>query len=311
MSAQIWFYEKDAKAAGPVSEEELWELLNSGEITKDSLVWKEPMEKWLPFSEVPELRIPPRPKPPPIPETPKISADVDSSFRPPQAPEPEKEEKEETYEHVEKVVFKSPDYEAGETTTMDTVDEEVSQQRPWVRFFARMTDYYIFSMLFSLLISIMFPDFMEQMSQMLIQQTSPENSEGTGYQSILFILLFRVVITFVWVFLEAYSISRFGTTFGKNLLGTRVLDNNGELLPYDRSLKRSYGVWLKGMGAGFALVSWLTMIFGYQMLKKDGFNSWDKDADSKVVHTYFSTTRLIIILGFFFIIEFVALGSLM
>jgi len=311
MSAQIWFYEKDAKAAGPVSEEELWEMLNSGEITKDSLVWKEPMEKWLPFSEVPELRIPPRPKPPPIPETPKISADVDSSFQPPQAPEPEKEEKEETYEHVEKVVFKSPDYEAGETTTMDTVDEEVSQQRPWVRFFARMTDYYIFSMLFSLLISIMFPDFMEQMSQMLIQQTSPENSEGTGYQSILFILLFRVVITFVWVFLEAYSISRFGTTFGKNLLGTRVLDKNGELLPYDRALKRSYGVWLKGMGAGFALVSWLTMIFGYQMLKKDGFNSWDKDADSKVVHTYFSTTRLIIILGFFFIIEFVALGSLM
>jgi len=311
MSAQIWFYEKDTKAAGPVSEEELWELLNSGEITKDSLVWKEPMEKWLPFSEVPELRIPPRPKPPPIPETPKISADVDSSFQPPQAPEPEKEEKEETYEHVEKVVFKSPDYEPGETTTMDTVDEEVSQQRPWVRFFARMTDYYIFSMLFSLLISIMFPDFMEQMSQMLIQQTSPENSEGTGYQSILFILLFRVVITFVWVFLEAYSISRFGTTFGKNLLGTRVLDKNGELLPYDRALKRSYGVWLKGMGAGFALVSWLTMIFGYQMLKKDGFNSWDKDADSKVVHTYFSTTRLIIILGFFFIIEFVALGSLM
>ena len=311
MSAQIWFYEKDAKAAGPISEEELWELLESGEITKDSLVWKEPMEKWLPFSEVPELRIPPRPKPPPIPETPKISADVDSSFQPPQAPEPEKEEKEETYEHVEKVVFKSPDYEAGETATMDAVDEEVSQVRPWVRFFARMTDYYIFSMLFSLLISIIFPDFMEQMSQMLIQQTSPENSEGAGYESILFILLFRVVITFVWVFLEAYSISRFGTTFGKNLLGTRVLDNNGELLPYDRSLKRSYGVWLKGMGAGFALVSWLTMIFGYQMLKKDGFNSWDKDADSKVVHTYFSTTRLIIILGFFFIIEFVALGSLM
>ena len=65
MSDQVWFYEKDQKAAGPVSEAELWELLNKGEITKNSLVWKEPMEKWLPFSEVPQLKIPPKPKPPP------------------------------------------------------------------------------------------------------------------------------------------------------------------------------------------------------------------------------------------------------
>ncbi len=65
MSAQVWFYEKDGKPAGPVSEIELWDLLNTGEITKDSLVWKEPMEKWLPFSQVQELRITPRPKTPP------------------------------------------------------------------------------------------------------------------------------------------------------------------------------------------------------------------------------------------------------
>lgn len=311
MSIQIWFYEKEQKPAGPVSEAELWEMLENGEITKDSLVWKEPMEKWLPFSEVPELRIPPRPKPPPIPEPPKLSADVDSTFKPPEATETEPEpEQEKTYEHVEKVVFKSPDYEAGEATTMDADVEEVSQQRPWVRFFARMTDYYIFSMLFSLLVTFMFPDFMEQMSQMLIQQASEESAETPGFQSILFLLLLRVVITFLWVFLEAYTISKFGTTFGKSLLGTKVLDQNGELLPYDRSLKRSYGVWLKGMGAGFALVSWLTMLFGYQALKKDGVNSWDQDAGSKVEHSYFSPTRLIIVLGFFFLIEFVALGSI-
>lgn len=309
---QVWFYEKDQKAAGPVSEAELWELLENGEITKESLVWKEPMEKWLPFSQVPELRIPPRPKPPPIPEPPTISTDTDTSFQPPQAPEPEPEpEPEETYEHVEKVVFKEPEYQGGETTTMDAEYEEVSQQRPWVRFFARMVDYYIFSMLFSLLITLLFPDFMEQMSQMLIQQTTEGETEAASYQSILFILLFRVVITFIWVFLEAYTISKFGTTFGKNLLGTRVLDTNGELLPQDRALKRSYSVWLKGMGAGFALISWLTMLMGYQALKRDGVNSWDKEAGSKVVHTYFSTTRIIIILGFFFILEFVALRSML
>jgi len=309
MSAQVWFYEKGTTAAGPVTEEELWDLLNSGEITKDSLVWKEPMEKWLPFSQVQELRLPPRPKPPPMPKAEeKISADTDTSFQPPQDPEPE--EKEETYDNVEKVVFKSPEYEPGEITTMDSADEEVDQVRPWVRFLARMTDYYVFSMLFSLLVSLMFPDFMKQISEMLTQQMSSQGSETAGFQSIMALIIIRVVITFVWVFLEAFAISRYGTTFGKNLLGTKVLDQNGELLPYDRSLKRSYGVWLKGMGAGFALISWLTMLFGYQALKRDGVCSWDNDADSKVVHSYFSSTRLIIILVFIIAIEFIAVGSL-
>lgn len=309
MGSQIWFYEKDSKPAGPVSEEELWDLLNSGEITKDSLVWKEPMEKWLAFSDVQELRLPPRPKPPPMPEPEQTLVSDDNSFQPPQDMEaPEREE--ETIEHVEKVVFKQPEYQGGDTTTMDAEIEEVSQQRPWIRFLARMTDYYIFSMLFTLLISLLFPDFIQEMSQNLTQQAALEDPDAVSYQSILFILLIRVVVTFIWVFLEAYTISKYGTTFGKNLLGTRVVDKDGELLPYDRALKRSYSVWLRGMAAGFALVSWVTMIFGYQALKRDGITSWDEDADSKVVHTYFSTTRLLIILGFFFVVEFVALGSL-
>lgn len=304
MSAQVWFYEKDGKPAGPVSEIELWDLLNAGEITKDSLVWKEPMEKWLPFSQVQELRIPPRPKPPPIPEPEEVSVSEDPSFEAP--PEPEKEE---TYEHVEKVVFKTSEYQSGETTTIDAEYEEVDQVRPWVRFLARMTDYYIFSMLVSLLISLLFPDFMKQMSEMITQQVSVQDSETAGLQSILFVVIVRIVVTFIWVFIEAYTISKYGTTFGKNLLGTRVLDKNGELLPYDRSLKRSYGVWLKGMGAGFMLISWITMLFGYQMLKRDGVNSWDKDADSKIVHSYFSTRRLFIILGFIFVLEIFALRT--
>lgn len=309
MGSQIWFYEKDSKPAGPVSEEELWDLLNSGEITKDSLVWKEPMEKWLAFSDVQELRLPPRPKPPPMPEPEQTLVSDDNSFQPPQDMEaPEREE--ETIEHVEKVVFKQPEYQGGDTTTMDAEIEEVSQQRPWIRFLARMTDYYIFSMLFTLLISLLFPDFIQEMSQNLTQQAALEDPDAVSYQSILFILLIRVVVTFIWVFLEAYTISKYGTTFGKNLLGTRVVDKDGELLPYDRALKRSYSVWLRGMAAGFALVSWVTMIFGYQALKRDGITSWDEDADSKVVHKYFSTTRLLIILGFFFVVEFVALGSL-
>ena len=305
MSVQVWFYEKDRKPQGPVSEAELWELLNTGVITKDSLVWKEPMEKWLPFSEVPELRIPPKPKPPPIPEVEEPPPSDEPVFEAPHAPE----KVEEPVEHVEKVVFKQPEYQGGETTTMDAEVEEVTQVRPWVRFFARMTDYYIFSMLFSLLITFLFPGFMESMSQGLTEQSTLEEAT-TDYNAILFVIIVRIIVTFLWVFVEAFTISRYGTTFGKNLLGTRVLNKDGELLPYDKALKRSYSVWLKGVGAGFVLISWITMLFGYQALKREGVNSWDEEAGSKVVHTYFSTTRLLVILGIFILIEFVALRSI-
>ncbi len=305
MSDQVWFYEKDGKPGGPVSEAALWELLNTGVITKDSLVWREPMEKWLPFSDVPQLKIPPKPKPPPIPEVEDTPSSDEAAFEAPPAPETP----EEHVEHVEKVVFKQPEYPSGEATTMDAEVEEVSQVRPWVRFFARMTDYYIFSMLFSLLITFLFPGFMEKMSQGLTEQSTLEEA-STDYGAILFVIIVRIIVTFLWVFIEAFTISRYGTTFGKNLLGTRVLDKDGELLPYDRALKRSYSVWLKGVGAGFVLISWITMLFGYQALKRDRINSWDEEAGSKVVHTYFSMTRLIIILGIFILIEFVALRSI-
>ncbi len=305
MSDQVWFYEKDGKPGGPVSEAALWELLNTGVITKDSLVWREPMEKWLPFSDVPQLKIPPKPKPPPIPEVEDTPSSDEAAFEAPPAPETP----EEHVEHVEKVVFKQPEYPSGEATTMDAEVEEVSQVRPWVRFFARMTDYYIFSMLFSLLITFLFPGFMEKMSQGLTEQSTLEEA-STDYGAILFVIIVRIIVTFLWVFIEAFTISRYGTTFGKNLLGTRVLDKDGELLPYDRALKRSYSVWLKGVGAGFVLISWITMLFGYQALKRNGVNSWDEESGSKIVHTYFSTTRLLIILGIFILIEFVALRSI-
>jgi len=47
-----WFYESGGKQQGPVSEEALEQLLEKGEITLQTLVWREGMESWTPLDTV-------------------------------------------------------------------------------------------------------------------------------------------------------------------------------------------------------------------------------------------------------------------
>jgi hypothetical protein len=47
-----WFYLKDNQQLGPVSQEQIEALLQSGEITPQSLVWQEGMADWKPAGEV-------------------------------------------------------------------------------------------------------------------------------------------------------------------------------------------------------------------------------------------------------------------
>lgn len=47
-----WYYVKDGQQAGPVSEGEFEALVASGRISPDTLVWKEGMDNWMPWSQV-------------------------------------------------------------------------------------------------------------------------------------------------------------------------------------------------------------------------------------------------------------------
>lgn len=42
----MWYYEKDDRPIGPVSDEQISQLIRSGHIQPDTLVWKEPMPDW-------------------------------------------------------------------------------------------------------------------------------------------------------------------------------------------------------------------------------------------------------------------------
>ena len=50
-----WFYAKGSEQLGPISAAELVSKVQSGELTPESLVWKEGMKEWVAFSTVVEL----------------------------------------------------------------------------------------------------------------------------------------------------------------------------------------------------------------------------------------------------------------
>ena len=47
-----WYYVDDGKQAGPVDEAQLTELRNKGTVQPDTLVWREGMANWQPYSQV-------------------------------------------------------------------------------------------------------------------------------------------------------------------------------------------------------------------------------------------------------------------
>src|SRR6266487_6299240 len=59
-----WYYVDAGQQAGPVDEAQLEELLRTGKIQDDTLVWREGMVNWQPYSQVKSPASPAAPPPP-------------------------------------------------------------------------------------------------------------------------------------------------------------------------------------------------------------------------------------------------------
>ncbi|MEE8575473.1 MAG: DUF4339 domain-containing protein [Thermodesulfobacteriota bacterium] len=55
MSDNLWFYQKDKERIGPLSEGEMKELFERGELTGDSIVWTRGLKKWVRAATIKEF----------------------------------------------------------------------------------------------------------------------------------------------------------------------------------------------------------------------------------------------------------------
>lgn len=195
-------------------------------------------------------------------------------------------------------------YEAGMTTaprlkllqttsaedTEKAQSTEISEVHPWVRFGARVIDYHLnaFNLFFTL--GIVAPQTFEAFNLML----------GNFFYSIIFSMLF----IFIWVYIEAQLLCTWGTTPGKWVLGIVLRDPNGQKLSFSNALKRSFSVWLRGIGIGLPLISLFTLINSHDELTKEGTTSWDRDGGFVVSHQKIGPFRITLAILLFIWVAF-------
>jgi uncharacterized RDD family membrane protein YckC len=170
------------------------------------------------------------------------------------------------------VVVPDPDDLTGAVKESVPSEKRVPQVRPWVRYFARLIDYYLFGIALGIAFSLVAPSVLENMHQLLI----------------------AMVAVFLWIFTEASLLSSGGTTPGKWLLRTKLRDSKGRKLTYRNALKRSFSVWWKGLGIGIPIVSLVTLIVAYNKLTGEGLTTWDREGDFVVSHNEIGVLRSIV-----------------
>jgi len=133
-----------------------------------------------------------------------------------------------------------------------TMENNINHVRPWVRYLARMIDIWLFLFIVSF----------------------------SGLQEIEFNLNIPSLIIvpiniFVWLLIESVLLATVGTTLGKWLLKINILNNQGEKLTINQSLKRSLNLFWRGLGLGIPIVYVATAIISFYDLTKVGVTYWD------------------------------------
>jgi uncharacterized RDD family membrane protein YckC len=136
-----------------------------------------------------------------------------------------------------------------------------SQIRPWVRFWARTLDYYVFCLLFGGLAVAIHPPLAEFNH-----------------------LLLGIGLLICHGFFEPLLLTSFGTTPFKALLNVRVRNLDGSKPGYLKGLRRTFSACLRGQGLGIPLVALITHSMACTRLTQKGITVWDEDGGFRVAH---------------------------
>lgn len=241
MSERMWFYVKESKRMGPIPESKMQEMFDAGDLGSKTLVWADILAEWTPASEVEPFRISTALTPPPLPKQ-----------------EP------------------SPVSSLGDISNVR--EKEVLQVRPWVRFWARLFDTWLFSLLLVFVLMTINPSLLNMNK-----------------------IVFGMITLFILIFVESFLLSTWGwgTTPGKWLLEITLRDSKGRELTFLDALSRSFSVWWRGLGLGLPFVPLITTIVAYDHLIKKGITSWDREGGFVVSHKKIGPFRVTATILFF------------
>jgi len=86
---------------------------------------------------------------------------------------------------------------------------------------------------------------------------------------------FFMVSLLLYVFIESILLATWGRTFGKWVLGVKIISNKGKISYLD-ALNRSFQVYMHGLVFGIYYVWVLGLWFSFDRLRKKGITTWDE-----------------------------------
>lgn len=162
----------------------------------------------------------------------------------------------------------------GQAVLNETIKNEIISNlnpKPWRRFWARWIDIMLFSIFGGLLLYSF--DFIYSTNEIVL----------------------GLIILAAYVFVEAITLSIFGTTFGKWLLSIKITKEDNTRLTFVEALNRSFVVYIAGLGLGIPILSLITLVSSYSELKKDKITRWDKKGHFVVVMEKVSVIHSILV----------------
>jgi hypothetical protein len=161
---------------------------------------------------------------------------------------------------------------------------ELDRPQPGIRFWARWPDYIWFVPLYLLAASPWLPD-------------EPSGLPTEPWAQHLLFDALRVLMFLVYVPVEAWMLSKFGTTPGRALLRVQVRRLDGGLPLFSQALRRSFQVFIFGMGLGLPVVNLVAMFWSRASVMRRGVAPWDESNETRVEHGEPEPWRYLVLIG--------------
>jgi len=153
---------------------------------------------------------------------------------------------------------------------MDNKSKEY-KAKPILRFLARYIDSVVYLVIFFILSSIYFV-----VLGFLGGDVSFLDS-GNEY-------LYFIIIIIFFILIETAVLTTFQTTAGKKFLNISIEKKDGSEIKFKDALKRTVLLWVRGLGLGIPIVSFITQLVAYGNLSTDNQTSWDRDSNFEVIN---------------------------
>lgn len=162
-------------------------------------------------------------------------------------------------------------------------DKITTTVRPWRRYLARTFDYSILGIILGYILAFVPLEIIR------------------AIYSVEYII---VIIPFINIFVEAFLISKTGTTIGKWIFSISIKSDSGHLLSFTQSFYRSCLVWIIGLGFGIQLVQTFTQIYAFFDLYGEGKSKWDRMVKSEIIYGEIEIGKVLTAI-FFFVVIFI------